>query len=234
MHSNRRSYHSDVLPSSSTLPEQSSHNSRPPDRVAVANAVTEDIMNKMNRREKTKLKFVCDADLQRIIYLHANHLFAFEHWHKDQANLVLEKCYLVLGVLVYIGAFTHLQSLRDIFFQKGEMNLSPTALTNDKLWVKDEAQLSFLDTPHLRNAFLDQQWIIKPYTFQEEKPSRRLDVPSNARLPFTRGSREVGTGAFGRVSAVIVGGRHYINSNGQRYENVSAECKYSCNASHVR
>jgi hypothetical protein len=185
--------------------------------------VTEDIMKRMKQRDKSKLKFVCDADLQRIMDLHANQLFAFEHWHNEQADLVLEKCYLVLGILVFIGAFTHLPSLRDIFFQKGERKLSPTALTNDKLWLKDDSQLSFLDTAQLRYAFLDLQWIIKPYTFYEEKPSRRLDVPSNARLPFTHAFREVGTGAFGRVSAVVVGGRHYINSSGQRYENVSAE-----------
>lgn len=174
----------------------------------------------MKRKENNNLKFVGDADLRGIMWQHAERLFEFEDWKKAQKRIVLHECYQVLAILVYIDAFTHLRSLRDIFFRYGETTLLPTAITNQKLWVADESWLSFLDSPGQRNAFLEQQYLIKPYTFIEEKPSKRLEVPWNARLPFTDEHQEVGTGAFGKVSRVVVAGRHYM-ANNQRFEDVS-------------
>ena len=175
---------------------------------------------KMHRYTEPNKKFICHYDLKDILLAHSNDIFAFEKdWKPQEKTQLLEHCCQVLGLLIRIGAFTALPGIRSIFFKRGGIVHREPVITDKHLPITEESEIAFLPTAKLKEDFLDQQHIIKPYVFEEERPSTTLVVPSNARLPFIEEEAGIGTGSYGYVSKVLVAKRHfhgYVGNSNQR------------------
>jgi hypothetical protein len=128
--------------------------------------------------------------------------------------------YIILSILVFIGADKCLEQFRARLFQP---NRKDPRLTDADLPL-EENNVDFLtEQPALKRLFLEQQHRFNPitihcrYELQEFNSFQRLPL-----VPVTE-DHVLGQGAFGDVERIGIAARYFKETSGADYEKVSKQ-----------
>jgi hypothetical protein len=186
--------------------------------------VTKDLLNEFEKithqPDDLSKSFICYYDLQKVW---ANKGRISTLLRPDDVTDILDKIqqsmYIILSILVFIGADKCLEQFRARLFQR---NCKDPLLTDAALPLEENNVHFLKEQPALKRRFLEQQHMFNPitihcrYELQEFNPFQRLPL-----VPVTEGL--LGQGAFGDVERIGIAARYFKETRGAVYEEVSKQ-----------
>lgn len=187
---------------------------QPHERGEQLNTITTAIEKHMRRSNDPHKTFICEEDIKTIW---ANQdrigiLFSFEEWTATQIELVKENCGKVMSVLIYIGAFACIKSIRDVIFGANFPGAG-LELSDKDLPIQSQHKLDFLPAVQFR-LFLEKQYCFIPVKIMEEPYQKTIVLPAEFRLPVLAESDEIGMGGYGTVTQVTIPAGYLVQKTG--------------------